>query len=141
MKTTLLAAAIAMTPMIAVADTPKEIVRTVVTKLFVEGDTSVVDTYFSKDYLQHNPTIPNGPDAIKGAFGNLPPNFKYEIGMIIADDDLVAVHGRYTGFGPTPMIAVDIFRVEDDKVVEHWDVLQPEVTETASGLPMFTPEQ
>ena len=50
------------------------------------------------------------------------------------------VHGRYTGWGPKPMIAVDIFRVENGKVVEHWDVMQEEVpaSHTASGNAMFT---
>jgi predicted SnoaL-like aldol condensation-catalyzing enzyme len=50
------------------------------------------------------------------------------------------VHGRYTGWGPKPMVAVDIFRLKDGKVAEHWDVLQEEVpaAETASGNAMFT---
>jgi len=50
------------------------------------------------------------------------------------------VHGRYTGWGPKPMVAVDIFRVENGKVVEHWDVMQEEVSaaDTASGNAMFT---
>jgi len=42
-----------------------------------------------------------------------------------------------TGWGPKPMVAVDIFRVKDGKVVEHWDVMQEEVS-TASGHAMFT---
>jgi predicted SnoaL-like aldol condensation-catalyzing enzyme len=61
--------------------------------------------------------------------------------MVIAEDDMVAIHGRYTGIAPTPLIVVDIFRVEDGKIAEHWDVLQAEVLETASGLPMFEPMQ
>jgi predicted SnoaL-like aldol condensation-catalyzing enzyme len=60
--------------------------------------------------------------------------------MAVADGDFVMVHGRYTGWGPKPMVAVDIFRVNDGKVVEHWDVMQEEVSaaETASGHAMFT---
>jgi len=47
---------------------------------------------------------------------------------------------RYTGWGPKPMIAVDIFRVTDGKVAEHWGVMQEEVpaAQTASGNPMFS---
>jgi predicted SnoaL-like aldol condensation-catalyzing enzyme len=50
------------------------------------------------------------------------------------------VHGRYAGWGPKPMVAVDIFRVNDGKVVEHWDVMQEEVAavDTVSGHAMFT---
>ncbi len=64
----------------------------------------------------------------------------YEPGMAVSEGDLVMVHGRYVGWGPKPMIAVDIFRLKDGKVVEHWDVMQQEVlaTKTASGNAMFT---
>lgn len=60
--------------------------------------------------------------------------------MATASGDLVMVHGRYTGWGPKPLVAVDIFRVKDGNVVEHWDVMQEEVPadQTASGNPMFT---
>jgi predicted SnoaL-like aldol condensation-catalyzing enzyme len=60
--------------------------------------------------------------------------------MVVEDGDLVMVHGRYVNWGPKPMIAVDIFRVRDGKLVEHWDVIQEEVpaSATASGHPMFT---
>lgn len=39
---------------------------------------------------------------------------------------------------PKPIVGVDIFRVEDSHITEHWDVLQEEVSQTASGHPMFT---
>ena len=60
--------------------------------------------------------------------------------MIAAEGDLVWIHGRYSGRGvPTNWIAVDILRVKDGVFVEHWDVLQDEVskTDSISGLPMF----
>ena len=48
---------------------------------------------------------------------------------------------RYIGWGPKPLVAVDIFKMKDGKVLEHWDVMQEEVpaSATASGNPMFTP--
>jgi predicted SnoaL-like aldol condensation-catalyzing enzyme len=60
--------------------------------------------------------------------------------MVVADGDLVMVHGRYVGWGPKPMVAVDIFRVANGKLAEHWDVLQDDVPadKTASGNSMFT---
>jgi predicted SnoaL-like aldol condensation-catalyzing enzyme len=50
------------------------------------------------------------------------------------------IHGRYTGWGPKPMVAVDIFRIQDGKLAEHWDVLQEEVPAGAAkgGRSMFT---
>jgi len=71
---------------------------------------------------------------------NLAKDFKYEPGFVAAEGDLVMVHGRYTGWGPKPMVAVDIFRVADGKVAEHWDVMQEEVpaAQSANGRSMFT---
>lgn len=117
----------------------KDLVAYVLQTVFVQRDTSIVVTHFSSNYIQHNPLIPNGPNAIPAMVAALPEEFHYEMGMIIAEGDLVMVHGRYTGWGPKPMIAVDIFRVENGKLVEHWDVMQEEIpaTATVSGNSMF----
>lgn len=117
----------------------KDFVVNAVTELFINRDLTAIDRYWAEDYIQRNPMFPSGSAVIKEAFSNMPPDFKYEIGMVIAEDDLVAIHGRYTGFGPKPLIVVDIFRVEDGKIAEHWDVGQEEVLKTASGNPMFEP--
>ena len=119
----------------------KQVVLKVLKGAFVDRDVTVVDRYFSPDYVQHNPSIPNGPKAIAGLIPTLKEGFSYELGMVVAEGDLVMVHGRYVGWGPKPMVAVDIFRVKDGKVAEHWDVMQEEVpaAATASGNPMFTP--
>lgn len=121
------------------ADANKELVLAVLKGAFIDRDPSVVDRYFSPNYIQHNPSIPDGPSAIQGLIPNLTPDFHYEPGMVVAAGDLVMVHGRYTGWGPKPLVAVDIFRVENGKVSEHWDVMQEEVpaSQTASGNPMF----
>lgn len=117
----------------------KEIVLEVLKRAFIERDPTVVEQYFSSNYKQHNPVIPDGPSAIARMIPTLA-GLTYEPGMAVAEGDLVMVHGRYVGWGPKPMIVVDIFRVKDGKVVEHWDVMQEEVlaVNTASGNPMFT---
>ena len=117
----------------------KEVVLEVLKRAFIDRDPTVVDQYFAEDYKQHNPVIPDGPSAIAKMIPTLTA-LTYEPGMAVADGDLVMVHGRYTGWGPKPMVAVDIFRVKDGKVVEHWDVMQEEVSaaDTASGHAMFT---
>jgi predicted SnoaL-like aldol condensation-catalyzing enzyme len=58
----------------------------------------------------------------------------------VADGDFVIVHGRFSGFGqPVNWIAADILRIEDGLLVEHWDVIQDEVTQeqSKSGMLMF----
>ena len=117
----------------------KDIVLEVLKRAFIDHDPTVVEQYFGANYKQHNPRIPDGPSAIAKMIPTLTA-LTYEPGMAVADGDLVMVHGRYTGWGPKPMVAVDIFRVADGKVVEHWDVLQEEVSaaETVSGHAMFT---
>lgn len=145
MKSSLVALALSaaiLLPAGAKADTPtREFVINAITELFIERDLTAIDRYWAEDYAQRNPMFPSGRDVIKGLFGNLPPDFKYEIGMVIAEGDMVAIHGRYSGLGPKPLIVVDIFRVENGLIAEHWDVLQEEVRDTASGLPMFEPMQ
>jgi predicted SnoaL-like aldol condensation-catalyzing enzyme len=121
------------------ATSNKEIVREVLKRAFIDRDPTVVEQYFGASYKQHNPVIPDGLMAIAKMIPTLTA-LTYEPGMAVADGDLVMVHGRYTGWGPKPMVAVDIFRVKDGKVVEHWDVMQEEVSaaDTASGNAMFT---
>ncbi|HTD06941.1 nuclear transport factor 2 family protein [Undibacterium sp.] len=121
-------------------ETNKQIALHALTGAFIDRDPSAVDKYISPNYIQHNPTIQNGPAAIKEVIPKLPKDFLYQPGMAVAEGDLVMVHGRYVGWGPKPMVGVDIFRVKDGKVVEHWDVLQEEVpaSATANGNPMFS---
>ncbi|MDX1802266.1 MAG: nuclear transport factor 2 family protein, partial [Marinobacter sp.] len=90
-----------------------------------------------------NPMVPNGTKALPALVNSLPQNFRYEPGMIVADGDLVMLHGRYTGFGPEPLVVVDIFRLKDGKIVEHWDVMQKDqpASETKNGNPMFSPDE
>jgi len=125
------------------ADSNKSLVWEVMTGVFIRRDPSVVEQHFAPDYLQHNPSIPNGRAAIPGLIAALSADFRYEPGMIVAQDDLVMIHGRYTGWGPKPMVAVDIFRVVNGKLAEHWDVMQEEVpaSMTKSGNAMFTSAQ
>ena len=108
--------------------------------LFNKRDYAAAQRYWSPDYIQHSAHI--GPDR-EGLFDlikSLPPTLKYEPGTIVAEKDLVIVHGRFSGFGqPVNWIAVDVVRIKDGILVEHWDVIQDEATQeqSKSGHPMF----
>jgi predicted SnoaL-like aldol condensation-catalyzing enzyme len=141
MKAILASLILTLAPLSAMAETPRETVIKALTALFINKDPAAVDMYWRPDYIQHNPMFPNGSDVLKSFVSGESSGFTYEMGMVIAEGDLVAVQGRYSGFGPKPMVAMDIFRVQDGKIAEHWDVLQEEVTPTVSGNPMFSPMQ
>ncbi|MBW6416737.1 nuclear transport factor 2 family protein [Celeribacter sp. PS-C1] len=143
MKQLFLAAAVMLAPFATQAESARDIVIAGVTAVFIEPDVTAIDRLFREDYIQHNPNFPNGLDTLRGFASAPAEGFTYEIGKIIADEDaqLVAVHFRATGWGPDPMVGVDIFRVEDGQIAEHWDVMQAEVQDTASGNPMWTPAQ
>jgi predicted SnoaL-like aldol condensation-catalyzing enzyme len=108
--------------------------------LFNKRDYEAAERYWSPNYLQHSAHIAPGRDGLFDLIKSMPPTLKCESGMIVADSDLVIVHGRFSGFGMrVNWIAADIVRVEDGLLVEHWDVIQDEATQeqSKSGLPMF----
>jgi hypothetical protein len=58
----------------------------------------------------------------------------------LADGDMLMLHGRFSSLGlPANWIVVDIVRIENGLLAEHWDVIEDEVTreKSASGQPMF----
>ena len=111
------------------------------TSLFQRHDASAVERLYASDYIQHNPGIPQGRDALMALVANLSPAVFYEPGLIVAEDDLVAIHGRIRGWANAPQVVVDFFRIEGDKLAEHWDVLQDEVQDAVGGVSMFDPEE
>lgn len=118
----------------------KAIVVEALTKAFNDRDFSVLEEWWSTEYIQHNPFIPAKRAGLREFVEALPKERRYEHGRVFAEDDFVIVHGRYVGGGRKALVAVDIFRFDDGKVVEHWDVLQEEVlvADTRAGNPMFT---
>lgn len=92
------------------------------------------------DYRQHNPTIPDGPAA---AIAALTPKFdgspdaRFEIQRIIVDGDLAMVHVKASRPGAPDAAVADIYRFEDGRIVEHWDVLQQVPAHAVHDHPMF----
>ena len=97
-----------------------------------------VEKYVGPRYIQHNPQAPDGPEAFVG-FVRAFPEISVDIRRVIAEGDIVVTHGvvRFTADDEHGTVAADLFRVEDGKIVEHWDVLQPFPEESANPHPMF----
>lgn len=113
----------------------KAYVMEALNEALVQGNPEVVPKYWAPDYIQHNPDFANGMDAQKGLVQYLAGSgtFEAEYVRVIADDDIVAVHARYLGFGPKATIGFDVFRVEDGQIVEHWDNMIQEQPLNPSG--------
>jgi predicted SnoaL-like aldol condensation-catalyzing enzyme len=107
--------------------------------LFNKKDYARAEQFWSESYVQHSQLVPAGRQGLFDLVRALP-DACFEYDMVIAKGDFVWVHSRYTNSAkPTALIGVDIVRIEDGKLVEHWDVLQDEATrsESAGGYPMF----
>lgn len=123
-----------------IASKSKALVLEAFEALFTKRDYGAFERYWSPNDLQHSAHIGPGRDGLLNLVKSLPPALKYEPGMIVAEGDLVMIHGRFSGFGqPTAWIAADILRLVDGVLAEHWDVIQDEATRESSksGLPMF----
>ena len=108
--------------------------------LFNKRDYAAAERFWSPDYIQHSAHIAPGREGLFDLIKSVPPKFKYEPGMIVAEGDLVILHGRFSNLGlPVNWIAADIVRIQNGILVEHWDVIQDEATEeqSKSGRPMF----
>jgi predicted SnoaL-like aldol condensation-catalyzing enzyme len=108
--------------------------------LFNKRDYAAAEKFWSPHYIQHSAHIASGRKGLFDLIKNLPSTLKYEPGTIVADEDFVIVHGRFSGFGaPVNWIAADILRIKDGSLIEHRDVIQDEATRESSksGLPMF----
>jgi len=108
--------------------------------LFNKRDYKAAERFWSPNYIQHSAHIAPGREGLFNLVKSLPAELRYEAGPIVADGEFVIVHGRFSGTGrPRNSIAVDIVRIADRLLAEHWDVLQDEATreESQSGRPMF----
>jgi predicted SnoaL-like aldol condensation-catalyzing enzyme len=97
------------------------------------------DGYVAEDYVQHNPSLPDGPAAARDVLAQkfAEPGFSIDVVRMLVDGDLCALHVRPCHDGVPSAAVVDIYRAEGDRVVEHWDVLQPWPATTANDHPMF----
>ena len=110
-------------------------------KALNQKDFDAAAKYLGPRYTQHNPNAADGPEGLRALLGFLEekfPDSRSEIKRVFADGDHVILHVhavREPGTRGTAI--VDIFRLEDGKIVEHWDVLQPVPEDAANDNTMF----
>jgi uncharacterized protein (DUF427 family)/predicted SnoaL-like aldol condensation-catalyzing enzyme len=121
-------------------DRNKTLVLEAFDTLFNKRDYEAAERFWSPEYIQHSMHIKPGREGLFELIRSIPPTLRYEHDMIVAEGDLVILHGRFSGIGqPKNWIAADVVRIENGLLAEHWDVIEDEASaaESASGLPMF----
>ena len=118
----------------------KGILRDTLMEMWSKGNAALVPTYYAESYIQHNPDMPGGYWRIKEVMETEIPKFiassggpyPVDIHRMGAEGDLIFVHysnymagiNRHAGARST---SVDVFRIgPENKMIEHWDVLQME---------------
>lgn len=82
------------------------------------------------DYVQHDPNSATGRDgtiAVLEAHMARNPRMTHDVKRVVyGDDGLIAVHYHFRREpGDSGLAVVDLFKIEDGYLVEHWDVMQP----------------
>jgi predicted SnoaL-like aldol condensation-catalyzing enzyme len=92
--------------------------------LFRDHDPSILDRAFDPAYLQHNSVAPNGTAALKQLFGSGAQFPAQQSVISLSDGDIVWTFSQAVGAKPgDPLLAADLFRVDDGLIREHWDVV------------------
>jgi predicted SnoaL-like aldol condensation-catalyzing enzyme len=132
---------IAMPAFAADIETNKKIVVDFYEKALNQKDFEAAAKYFGPRYTQHNPLAANGPEGLKALVTLLKekfPNSHSEIKRVVAEGDYVVLHVHSVREpGQRGRAIVDIFKLENGKIVEHWDVIQDVPEKAANDNTMF----
>ena len=144
---TLAAATLALTALAAsVADAQqqeqnKKAVVEFYDKAINQKDFEAASKYMGSRYTQHNPNAADGPEGLKAFLGFLKEKFpasRSEIKRVLVDGDYVILHVHAVREpGTRGNAIIDIFKLENGKIVEHWDVVQPIPEKVANTNGMF----
>jgi predicted SnoaL-like aldol condensation-catalyzing enzyme len=115
------------------------LVRDYLEVVWNQGDTTAADRYIAEDLVQHNPNLPDGRRAlvefIQASREQLP-DLHFDLRRTAAEGDLVFAHSL---FRPAPgqagLAVIDVFRIADGIIAEHWDLNEAVPETTASGRP------
>ncbi|EQA4279914.1 nuclear transport factor 2 family protein [Cronobacter dublinensis] len=109
-------------------------------RFFNQHDTAAADVV-ADDYRQHNPEVPDGKAPFVNYFSGFfrdNPQSRAKVIRSAADGDLVWLQVHSTnGSHDRGQAVLDIFRVKNGKIVEHWDIIQDVPEKTANANTMF----
>jgi predicted SnoaL-like aldol condensation-catalyzing enzyme len=137
--------ALTLTSSAAMAGATEEANKKAVVEFYEKGlnqkDFDAASRYLGPRYVQHNPTAPDGIEGFKTFVAFLRdkfPDSHSEIKQVFADGDMVILHVHAVREkGTRGNAIIDIFKLENGKIVEHWDVVQPVPEKAANGNGMF----
>lgn len=118
----------------------KKVASELVNKVFINQNMTLLSEYFHQDYIEHNPMSPGGIKGLMEGFQ------KYaEMGVVLKLEKLHRVLGEgnfvlamiEASMNGQPTIIYDLYRMEEGKVAEHWDVIQPIPNEKANDNGVF----
>jgi predicted SnoaL-like aldol condensation-catalyzing enzyme len=111
--------------------------REAMISLFDAKDVSAVDRFFAEPLVQHDPNIADGLAGLRQYAADIAasPGAKITIYRALEDGDLVLLHSKYEGLNGenASLVAFDLFRFKDGKIVEHWGGQEPESPPNPSG--------
>lgn len=119
----------------------KKIVTEFYDKAINQKDFEAASKYLGPVYIQHNQNAADGAGGLKAFIRSLRekfPNAHSEVKRVFVDGDYVVLHVHAVRTpGTRGMAIVDIFRLKNGKIEEHWDVHEDIVEKPANGNGMF----
>jgi predicted SnoaL-like aldol condensation-catalyzing enzyme len=111
--------------------------RQAMIEIFRDRDSTAINRFFSDQFVQHDPNIADGLSGLRAFVTEVrkSPTANITIYRTIVDGDIVMLHSKYEGWPgfSEPVIAFDIFRFKNGKIVEHWGGQAPEAAPNPSG--------
>lgn len=140
-KTGAVAAAVQPARDLAAEEANRQLVVDFYERFFNKHETIAASAVVAEDYIQYNPEVPDGKAPFVSFFTEFfkeNPQSRARIVRSATDGDLVYLHVHSTN-GPDDrgQAVIDIFRVKDGKLVEHWDVIQDVPATSANSNTMF----
>jgi predicted SnoaL-like aldol condensation-catalyzing enzyme len=111
--------------------------RQAVIEIFQNRDSTAIEHFFSEPFVQHDPNIADGLAGLRAFVTALANSSRTNVTIYrtVVDGDIVMLHSKYDGWPgfSGPVIAFDLFRFKDGKIVEHWGGQTPETSANPSG--------